>query len=82
MNMCLHSFNSLKSHLSAQASVCGLGIIVIERNGVEADDVIASLATRGVEAGMKVRVASPDKDFFQILGPNLRLLRPRPKGVG
>lgn len=78
--MFLHSLNSCR--LSAQASVAGLGITIIEKNGVEADDVIASLATRGVEAGMKVRVASPDKDFFQILGPNLRLLRPRPKGVG
>ena len=29
--------------------------------GVEADDVIASLAVRGVEAGMLVEIASPDK---------------------
>lgn len=65
-----------------QSSVRGLGLTIIERHGVEADDVIASLATRGVKAGMEVRVASPDKDFFQILGPNLRLLRPRPKGIG
>ncbi|GAQ87242.1 DNA polymerase I [Klebsormidium nitens] len=65
-----------------KSSVRGLGLTIIERHGVEADDVIASLAMRGVKAGMEVRVASPDKDFFQILGPNLRLLRPRPKGIG
>ena len=29
--------------------------------GVEADDVIGTMATRGVAAGMEVAVASPDK---------------------
>lgn len=29
---------------------------------------------------MQVRVVSPDKDFFQILSPSLRLLRIAPRG--
>ncbi|KAL0322742.1 UNVERIFIED_CONTAM: DNA polymerase I [Sesamum angustifolium] len=49
--------------------------------GVEADDVIGTLAVRSVNAGYKVRVVSPDKDFFQILSPSLRLLRIAPRGV-
>ncbi|WJX44321.1 hypothetical protein P8452_31309 [Trifolium repens] len=48
--------------------------------GVEADDVIGTLALRSVDAGYKVRVVSPDKDFFQILSPSLRLLRLAPRG--
>ncbi|KAD7477964.1 hypothetical protein E3N88_01100 [Mikania micrantha] len=48
--------------------------------GVEADDVIGTLAVRSVDAGFKVRVVSPDKDFFQILSPSLRLLRIAPRG--
>ncbi|RDX92041.1 DNA polymerase I, thermostable, partial [Mucuna pruriens] len=48
--------------------------------GVEADDVIGTLALRSVDAGYKVRVVSPDKDFFQILSPSLRLLRIAPRG--
>ncbi|KAM1412432.1 hypothetical protein ACFXTO_025158 [Malus domestica] len=46
--------------------------------GVEADDVIGTLAVRSVDSGYKVRVVSPDKDFFQILSPSLRLLRIAP----
>lgn len=56
-----------------------LGISVISLPGVEADDVIGTLAVRGVEAGMAVAIASPDKDFFQLLRPGLILLRPPPK---
>jgi len=41
--------------------------------GVEADDVIATLAEESLSSGMKVRVASPDKDFFQLLCPRLSL---------
>ncbi|KAL2344867.1 hypothetical protein Fmac_006152 [Flemingia macrophylla] len=48
--------------------------------GVEADDVIGTLSLRSVDAGYKVRVVSPDKDFFQILSPSLRLLRIAPRG--
>ncbi|KAG8655386.1 hypothetical protein MANES_04G036700v8 [Manihot esculenta] len=49
--------------------------------GVEADDVIGTLAVRSVDEGFKVRVVSPDKDFFQILSPSLRLLRIAPRGL-
>ncbi|XP_050237824.1 uncharacterized protein LOC126687323 isoform X2 [Mercurialis annua] len=48
--------------------------------GVEADDVIGTLAMRSIDAGFKVRVVSPDKDFFQILSPSLRLLRIASRG--
>ncbi|GKV29245.1 hypothetical protein SLEP1_g38186 [Rubroshorea leprosula] len=58
-----------------------MSINVIEVPGVEADDVIGTLAIRSVEAGFKVRVVSPDKDFFQILSPSLRLLRIAPRGI-
>eukprot|EP00887_Chlorella_sp_A99_P000066 scaffold16.g66.t1 len=59
--------------------------------GVEADDVIGTLALRGVQAserwrsgkeeGMAVAVASPDKDFMQLLRPGLILLRPPKKAA-
>ncbi|CAB4263801.1 unnamed protein product [Prunus armeniaca] len=57
-----------------------MSIKVIEVPGVEADDVIGTLAVRSVDTGYKVRVVSPDKDFFQILSPSLRLLRIAPRG--
>ncbi|XP_038899894.1 DNA polymerase I, thermostable isoform X3 [Benincasa hispida] len=63
-----------------KASIKSMSIKVIEVPGVEADDVIGTLALRSVAAGCKVRVVSPDKDFFQILSPSLRLLRIAPRG--
>ncbi|XP_024954769.2 uncharacterized protein LOC102609974 isoform X1 [Citrus sinensis] len=63
-----------------KASIKAMSIKVIEVPGVEADDVIGTLAVRSVDAGFKVRVVSPDKDFFQILSPALRLLRIAPRG--
>ncbi|XP_047319184.1 DNA polymerase I, thermostable-like isoform X2 [Impatiens glandulifera] len=63
-----------------KASIKAMAIKVIEVPGVEADDVIGTLAVRSVDAGFKVRVVSPDKDFFQILSPSLRLLRIAPRG--
>ncbi|KAF8402318.1 hypothetical protein HHK36_013272 [Tetracentron sinense] len=63
-----------------KASIKAMSIKVIEVPGVEADDVIGTLAAKSVDAGFKVRVVSPDKDFFQILSPSLRLLRMAPRG--
>lgn len=63
-----------------KASIKAMSIKVIEVPGVEADDVIGTLAVKSVNAGFKVRVVSPDKDFFQILSPSLRLLRIAPRG--
>ncbi|CAI0474331.1 unnamed protein product [Linum tenue] len=63
-----------------KASLKAMSIKVIETPGVEADDVIGTLATKSVAEGFKVRVVSPDKDFFQILSPSLRLLRLVPRG--
>eukprot|EP01018_Ginkgo_biloba_P015481 Gb_17521 [translate_table: standard] len=57
-----------------------MSIKVIEVPGVEADDVIGTLAVNGVAAGLKVRIVSPDKDFFQVLSPSLRLLRLASRG--
>ncbi|KAG7668721.1 putative DNA polymerase I [Nannochloris sp. 'desiccata'] len=56
-----------------------MGIVELCVPGVEADDVIGTVAVRSVEAGMAVAIASPDKDFFQLLRPGLILLRPPKK---
>ncbi|KMZ73906.1 DNA polymerase I [Zostera marina] len=63
-----------------KAAIKAMSIKVIEVPGVEADDVIGTLAVKSVASGMKVRIVSPDKDFFQILSPSLRILRIAPRG--
>jgi DNA polymerase-1 len=49
---------------------------VIEMPGVEADDVIGTLATRVAEAGGDVVIVTGDKDFQQLVGPHVSLLDP------
>jgi DNA polymerase-1 len=46
----------------------------ISVTGVEADDVIATLACRAVEAGLRVVICSSDKDLMQICSDRVALL--------
>ncbi|RRN55578.1 DNA polymerase I [Pseudoxanthomonas sp. SGNA-20] len=47
--------------------VQALGIDILRVEGVEADDVIGTLATRGADAGMEVTISTGDKDFAQLV---------------
>jgi DNA polymerase-1 len=49
---------------------------VIELEGEEADDIIATLATRAAEQQAKVLIASSDKDLLQLVGPLIQVIRP------
>ncbi|MCC2275467.1 hypothetical protein LKL35_08530 [Streptomyces sp. ET3-23] len=52
-----------------------IGVRWIEQAGVEADDVIATLATRARSDGRPVDIMSTDKDYIQLLAdPCVRLL--------
>src|SRR6266516_2961858 len=52
----------------------------LEFEGWEADDVIATLATRADEAGIKTCVVSTDRDAFQLCSENVCLMM-TPRGV-
>jgi DNA polymerase-1 len=52
----------------------------LEFEGWEADDVIATLATRADEAGIKTCVVSTDRDAFQLCSDNVSLMM-TPRGV-
>jgi DNA polymerase-1 len=52
----------------------------LEFEGWEADDVIATLATRADEAGIKTTVVSTDRDAFQLVTDNVALMM-TPRGV-
>jgi DNA polymerase I len=47
---------------------------VIEREGFEADDIIATLARRFSHQGLQVTVITGDKDLMQIVNEHVRLL--------
>src|SRR5207244_8012778 len=52
----------------------------LEFEGWEADDVIATLATRADEEGIKTVVVSTDRDAFQLVTDNVVLMM-TPRGV-
>jgi DNA polymerase-1 len=52
----------------------------LEFHGWEADDVIATLATRADEGGIKTCVVSTDRDAFQLVSENVCLMM-TPRGV-
>ena len=56
------------------------GYTNLEFEGWEADDVIATLATRADEAGIKTCVVSTDRDAFQLCSGNVSLMM-TPRGV-
>lgn len=49
---------------------------VVTVEGFEADDVIGTMARRGVGAGLEVVIVSGDKDFQQLVRPGVWLLNP------
>ena len=57
-----------------------MNISVIEVQGFEADDVIGTLAGKAEQAGFEVFMATPDKDYGQLVTENVHLYRPRHTG--
>ena len=47
---------------------------ILRVKGFEADDVIGTLTKQAIEAGHEVRIISGDKDFAQLIGPDVRML--------
>ena len=56
------------------------GVTVIEEAGVEADDVIGTLARQAASEGREAVIVSPDKDFQQLLDEHISIFRPVRRG--
>ena len=54
--------------------VTALGIPILRVPGVEADDVIGTLAVQGAADGLAVTISTGDKDFAQLVRPGLALV--------
>ncbi|MGY0561273.1 DNA polymerase I [Luteimonas sp. A277] len=54
--------------------VDALGIDILRVEGVEADDVIGTLAVAGAADGLDVLVSTSDKDFAQLVRPGISLI--------
>jgi len=51
-----------------------LNIKRIEKEGLEADDIIAAIAKKGQEQGYDCYIVSSDKDLFQLVDDNISML--------
>jgi DNA polymerase-1 len=58
-----------------------LGVPLVTFEGVEADDVIGTIAQRAVADGHDVAIVTGDKDFFQLVRDGVRVFNPRDEGT-
>ena len=70
---------SMPEELRAQVEplmqiVAALGLPILREQGVEADDVIGTLALRAADAGVQVVVSTGDKDMAQLVRPHVSLV--------
>ena len=50
------------------------GLSSVRRPGFEADDIIGTLAKKGIQEGLEVVIVSGDKDMMQLISPNVYML--------
>ena len=58
-----------------------MGVPILTSEGFEADDVIGTLASKAGAHGLQAAIVTGDKDFFQLVGDNIRVYNPRDEGV-
>jgi DNA polymerase-1 len=54
--------------------VRGFSICVLEKQGIEADDIIGTLAVRASEKGWRTAIISGDKDLMQLVDENVSMI--------
>lgn len=57
-----------------------MDICVVEQAGLEADDILGTIAKRGEREGMEVSLVSGDRDLLQIASDHIRIRIPKTKG--
>ncbi len=67
--------DDLRSQLAPLLEVVtALGLPILRVTGVEADDVIGTLARRGAASGYEVLISTGDKDMAQLVAPGITLV--------
>ncbi len=64
-----------------QEALHAMGITTITKEDYEADDILATLASRGSSSGYSVFVVSGDRDAIQMVNDDVTLLYPSARGV-
>lgn len=64
-----------------QDCLAAMSIPVLTQEGIEADDILATLSTQGAAQGYDVLVVSGDRDTIQLVTDDITLLYPSVQGV-
>ena len=59
-----------------------MGLLRLEEPGYEADDVIGTLATRAEAEGIAVRILTSDRDAYQLLTDNVKVISSDDREIG
>ena len=66
-----------RSQIPSMKYLCEIfGFNPVEQEGIEADDLLASAAVKVRDSGKLAIIASADKDFAQLVSPNIRQILP------
>lgn len=57
-----------------------MGICIVEKAGLEADDILGTIAKRGEREGMEVALVSGDRDLLQVAMDHIKIRIPKTKG--
>ncbi|CAK9326112.1 unnamed protein product [Citrullus colocynthis] len=71
--------NSRRSYQVIRDALRNCNVPVVKVDGQEADDVVATLVEQVLQKGVRVVIASPDKDFKQLISDNVQLVIPLPE---
>jgi DNA polymerase-1 len=64
-----------------QKALEAMGIITLQKEDFEADDILATLASQGEASGFRVFVVSGDRDTLQLVTRDVTVLYPSSRGV-
>ncbi len=59
-----------------------MGVLIMEQPGLEADDILGTMAKRAQSKGMEVALISGDRDLLQIADEHIKIRIPKTKGGG
>lgn len=59
-----------------------MGVLIVEKEGYEADDILGTLARRSEQEGLEVSLVSGDRDLLQLASEHIKIRIPKTKRTG
>lgn len=57
-----------------------MGVLIMEKAGLEADDILGTIAKRSEREGLEVSLVSGDRDLLQVASEHIKIRIPKTKG--